>query len=341
MRSTSGTVKCPSKLSCGFTLVELLVVIAIIGILIAMLLPAVQAAREAARRMGCTSNLRQLGLAVAQYETTYGSYPPSIILVNQGRHNILTLLLPFVEQQGLYDKFDLTKDWCSNATSISGGEMKKCQNRDAASNPVDVFTCPSSPASPVVTYGNVSAVYAPSRGGTFGVSDYAVCHNMGGASPGYAEANNLLKQIGYITNGSTDGFDGLLRPLTNSSTPLKASQVTDGTSNTYTLCEDAGRPEFKAWDGRAHSAAWAGQTSGIYNTGAGWADPDASFSESDACGRLFNCHNDNEMFSYHPGGCNFPFADGSVHFFVNEMDIPTFVALGTPNGGELVDANEL
>src|SRR5689334_17259576 len=103
-----------TRTSAGFTLVELLVVIAMIGILIALMLPAVQAAREAARRISCANNLAQLGLAVQSYESAFGSLPPGVIepsgpiqSVAQGNHvNWLAHLLPQLEQQNAYDRLD-------------------------------------------------------------------------------------------------------------------------------------------------------------------------------------------------------------------------------------------
>src|SRR2546427_5297251 len=91
----------------GFTLVELLVVIAIIGVLVALLLPAVQAAREAARRMSCSNNLKQLSLALHNYESTFSSLPPAGIDTNQ--MSWVVMLLPYMEQQPLFDKFNFAK----------------------------------------------------------------------------------------------------------------------------------------------------------------------------------------------------------------------------------------
>ncbi len=133
----------------GFTLVELLVVITIIGILIALLLPAVQSAREAARRLQCQNNLKQLGLACLNYESTYGVFPPashwadlqpnvaaqSMRMQNQNnlRENWVIMILPFMEQQGLYDAFDLSLP------------INHEDNERARSTQLSVMLCPSDP----------------------------------------------------------------------------------------------------------------------------------------------------------------------------------------------------
>jgi len=129
----------------AFTLVELLVVITIIGILIALLLPAVQAAREAARRMQCTNNLKQLGLAIHNYEHTLRIYPPPYVDVPT-HHNLMTFLLPFIEQQASYDKYHFEEEWSAEI------------NKEATEVDIAVFVCPS----------------GPKRSGKH-VSDYAAC----------------------------------------------------------------------------------------------------------------------------------------------------------------------
>ena len=141
-----GPAESGNRGSRGFTLVELLVVITIIGILIALLLPAVQAAREAARRMRCTNNLKQIGLAILNYESTHGVFPPSH--TRNYNHNMLTFILPYVEQQAVYDRYRFDLNW--NAA----------ENQEAREVDIAVFICPTAP-----------------RGRPY-ISDYATCETI-------------------------------------------------------------------------------------------------------------------------------------------------------------------
>lgn len=142
----------------AFTLVELLVVIAIIGMLVALLLPAVQAARNAGRRAQCQNNLRQLGLAMIGHDAAQQVFPPGVTVrsgdLREGSHSGLTYMLPFLEEQSLYDSMDLTISW------------KEGVNRVAATMPVQPFQCPSSPSTLGMDGGVLGAVtdYAFSKG---------------------------------------------------------------------------------------------------------------------------------------------------------------------------------
>lgn len=158
----------------AFTLVELLVVIAIIGILVALLLPAVQAAREAARRMQCSNNLKQIGMAIRNYETTITQFPPAYTYYNGRKgHHFITFVLPQLEQQSIYDIYHWEEHW--NSTN----------NREATEVELSVMLCPS----------------APHEGRWLG--DYAVNTDI------RSSAYNPLKSAGAITNRSS--WEGILQ----------------------------------------------------------------------------------------------------------------------------------
>ena len=143
----SEPVKAPGRR--GFRLVELLVVVGLIGLLIACLLPNVRGSREAGRRMGCSNNLKQIGLALLDYHDEYGSFPPAYTVDANGKrlHSWRTLILPFNEQQTLYDKIDLSKPWDDPA------------NQAAREEDVQSYRCPSSGAAKGLT--TYVAIVAP------------------------------------------------------------------------------------------------------------------------------------------------------------------------------------
>ena len=179
----------------AFTLVELLVVIAIIGMLVALLLPAVQGARAAARRSQCQNNLRQLGLAVINYESTNSAFPAAVTAktddLKQGHHSGLTLLLPFIEQQNVFDAMNLEEDWKSRI------------NLQAAKTKITVYECPTSPSTLPVLNGGIVA----------GVTDYAfskgpsafLCWQPVRQSNGMFDVNSQI-QSAHITDGLSNTF---------------------------------------------------------------------------------------------------------------------------------------
>lgn len=140
----------------GFTLVELLVVIAIIGMLVAILLPAVQGARSAARRAQCQNNLKQLGIAINAHESAIGNYPAGVVAehsnLQDGKYSGFVTLLPYLEAQNMFDQFDRNSDW------------KTPQNMRIAAMPVESYQCPSSDSTVGMRQSGAASDYAYSKG---------------------------------------------------------------------------------------------------------------------------------------------------------------------------------
>jgi len=270
-----------------------LVVITIIGILIALLLPAVQAAREAARRMQCTNNLKQLGLAIHNYENTHGEFPPSAAYKKDYySHSLLAYLLPFIEQQAIYDKYHWDKYW--NAS----------ENKEAIETDIAIFVCPSAPH------------------GRKYVADYAVADLFGNP------AKEVLISAGHITERAN--WAGILCWGGYGST---AADVRDGLSNTFMLFEDAGMPkEYIAGKATGQDIQDGSEGSGL------WADELAHFTINRTCNvkNVVNCDNNNEVYSFHPGGAMFLYGDGSVHFHAQSIDPELFFSLYTREAGDVV-----
>ena len=202
-------MKATIQKSSGFTLVELLVVIAIIGILIGMLLPAVQSVREAAQRTQCQNNLKQLGLACLNYESARQHLPPGVTdddsnLID-AMHTGFVYLLPYLEQRSLYDQFDLTTDW------------KSATNAPLAINVLPGLQCPSNSISEVGE--NETGAFA-------------------GAATDYAFSKG---SIAYLSD-SDDSQNGMF----DINSDLNLAAVTDGLSNTMMLGEAASNPMLEA-----------------------------------------------------------------------------------------------
>jgi prepilin-type N-terminal cleavage/methylation domain-containing protein/prepilin-type processing-associated H-X9-DG protein len=292
----------------GLTLVELLVVIAIIAVLIGLLLPAVQKVREAANRMACANNLKQLGLALHNFHDAHGKFPPGQVsggLLEAGvtqavNHGWGPFFLPFIERQDLADRYH----WDVNVSDPA--------NRPVGSTQLKIFQCPSAEPDRFYTAGPVSAY-----GGKSACGDYAPTW--------YVDA--ILVGEGLIDRAG----NGVLQP--NHMTRL--SEITDGMSQTILLTEDAGRP--RQWrmgrpgpDQTVQGGPWAAFNSGIILQG---STADGS-QRPGPC--AINCTNEREVYSFHPGGANAVFADGHVHFLKAGMSIRVLAALVTRAGGEVV-----
>jgi prepilin-type N-terminal cleavage/methylation domain-containing protein/prepilin-type processing-associated H-X9-DG protein len=326
MKQARTTMRIPSR-GCarnrlrGFTLVELLVVIAIIGVLVAMLLPAIQAAREAARRARCTSQMKQYGLAVLNYENAQGQLPPAYTPGGGkvGAHGLTPFVLPYMEQGALFAQYDLSKDW----DHLDRNNPQNC-NLTIQKAALEVLRCPTTPVT-----GNT----IPN-----GI-DYSVCAKFV-MEDVPARARFKLIQARLISDRGSDvnSWTSVLSPFYRENTPgkwvydatpVRIKSVTDGMSNTMMLFECGGRPD--QWQ----RGALTGELGNV--TGSGWANDLSWYDIHDECGggQMMNCHNNNEIYSFHMGGCNFTFGDGSVHFLAESIDPETFTALFTRQAGDI------
>ena len=310
----------------GFTLVELLVVIAIIGVLVALLLPAVQAAREAARRSQCTNNIRQMNIATLNHENAKNELPPLYVFVQVNPapaaktlyHGTHIYILPYMEQQAIYDRYNFDQPWSS------------FPNKSAADADIPTFICPSAvpPSERKKENPNwVNGAYA----------DYGV---NGRISPC---GLNLMFAAGLTRRGDWQhmftgvkeyetfdaGCDGN-KPLEGQDGITTLDRVIDGMSNTIMWAPDVGRPD--RWeDGNLIPTAGA-------VSGSRWASPDNEWWSHDLCdgsNSMMNCNNDNEYYDIHIGGGLYGFGDGAVHFIADDTDLNIQVALSTRAGEDL------
>ena len=334
----------------GFTLVELLVVIAIIGILIGMLLPAVQKVREAARRISCANNMRNIVLAMLNYESGFMQFPmgaeadfgPSLPQTNLFMSAFSTTL-PFIEQENLQNLIDFSRPWEQQTAAV-------------ASTPIGVFYCPSNVGDTTqrdVEFGFLASALGLPIGDTFGTSTYVLNK---GANHRWCNAPGTLVNRGMFDLGMT----------------VKISTVTDGTSNTFCIGEGATGGNWQICEGQGCTGppavgptgeiqafqAWLipqPNSTGFKSQGlparsslfASTADPmnknpvtetlvdDSSFQGASG-GTANDADSTSNFRSNHPGGCNFGMVDGSVQFLSDRTDPLIYQGLSTIQGQEVV-----
>lgn len=283
----------------GFTLVELLVVIAIIGVLIALLLPAVQQAREAARRMQCTNNLKQLGLALHNYHDIHQNFPMASA-TGTGRISVQFRLLPFIEQQNLYDQAEYTNDYHANL--------------DLAKTRIDGFLCPSGP------------VEKSARAtGTGDEPDAYTTHYYGNSGP---IGTNTLTGTAYQQDASSFGAvarEGVFYKLKCYS----FRDLLDGTSNTFGFGElsFAKYANYRGWT----RGALQYDATNLALLGCKTHSQPINYGKNGAS-LSFNAGG---YGSEHPGGANFGMMDGSVRFVPQTVDMNVYRGLASRAGGEV------
>jgi prepilin-type N-terminal cleavage/methylation domain-containing protein/prepilin-type processing-associated H-X9-DG protein len=326
----------------GFTLIELLVVIAIIAILIGLLLPAVQKVREAAARLQCQNNLKQIGLALHDYHDATGALPLGNHGGNGGGYgyNWRLFILPYMEQDALYKSVDQTQSSWSNAMAPIDG--KRIPN----------YRCPSSPfpqnSQPLLGYTNIQYVsYVGIAGGT----------REAFAGSGFNETRqtNGANNTGCCTGGDVTGGGPLVPNMA-----VKLVQIPDGTSNTmivseqddYLIQQDGTRVDWSTgWHGwligtsqttvpgdpnyNPNDSRMFGLTSIRYqiNQKRGWANG----GDCGGTGVCPNFGNNVPLNSAHTGGVNALFCDGSVHFLTDSITLTTLAELATRDDGLVVN----
>jgi prepilin-type N-terminal cleavage/methylation domain-containing protein/prepilin-type processing-associated H-X9-DG protein len=301
----------------GFTLIELLVVIAIIAILIGLLLPAVQKVREAAARMQCTNNMKQLVLALHNHHDTMGEFPAAREQVPNPAggvfvHSWTPRILPYIEQDNLFRQYRFDINWDAGSNTAVGGPIRVT---------VKTFLCPSS----------VQGGRHPNRG----CLDYPATTERNWPNPYVSAAQAPFVSsadpfyIGVL--GHTKVTNGFVEKARR-----RMTDVTDGTSNTMVIAECAGRNRrfilgredpSQTWT----AGPWANPNSRIQVGGFNPANPSAVVGPC-----AVNCINDREIYAFHPGGANIGMTDGSIRFLKATTSLDVVLQLLTRARGEVI-----
>jgi len=341
----------------AFTLVELLVAVAIIAVLVGMMLPAVQKVREAAYVNTCRNNMKQLGLAIQGFHDSQEFLPPGGInfapqFVSGGKPTGSTLaqyfvqsaqytspnaasgydigagigmvpfLLPFIEQGAVASIYNMNLDWGNPA------------NKAANKNVFKTLQCPSS------AYGLTFMTYTTLYG----------TNSTDASNTDYAPIVGITT---WAMNGYTDTYKaGVLSAMVSDAygsitqAPLRMLDITDGTSNSLLLVECSARNRSVgtggvAYPGTGYDGAWSSPLSAITGQGSVFTVNASNITSFGYGACTMNCTNRDRIFSYHSTGCNFLFADGSVHFITQNIGWVTLGSLITCQSGEVINPGEL
>ena len=313
-----------SALRSAFTLVELLVVIAIIGILVSLLLPAVQAAREAARRMQCSNNLKQLGLALHNYESAHKRFPAGR---NELRHSPHSSLLPYIEQTNAANLIDFRVRWDHPNNAV------------AAATEIPIFHCPSDPISTVPNaWGSTNYRSNQGSGILWGLPPSDPSDpNFGMPKPDGVLIPNLYLSFRDITDGTSNtavfsehgigDFSNAIASVTDTFWPKTHPANAD---EAYADCKSIDVTDLSFQRVSDVGAPWM---NGYHSTTAYFhAFPPQARSCMFPPGRIAT-----SAQSYHTGGVSIARCDGSVAFIADTIDLAVWRAIGSRNGGEVIN----
>ena len=350
----------PRKSRRGFTLIELLVVIAIIGVLIALLLPAVQAAREAARRAQCINNLKQMGLALFNYESAQGSFPPGMFggslkdvptpCGSIQSHTVFAFILPYMEQTQTYNAINFSLPSWGHPTTASSGASDNWAyfQATAFTTKVNAYLCPSDQWSREDGGGSAQGVISGNRNAYSPTSYAAVAGTIECLWYGYWGTQSAQYCEAIEPNG-----------IFGKNYTYKIADIRDGTSNTLMVGE-AGRfltepvDAFNFWNRGGY--AFGDPQGGVRIQVIAYTVPKINAQATGVTpgylGDPFNWWNltqypqsANEgqfgFRSYHPGGANFLVGDGTVKFVKQTINPTVYQALGTRSNGELTQGTDL